>query len=65
MNDYQKRQAACKCLKPFRRGFIKAAMDFAKDFPDGAFFAYMEEEGIDVSELEAFSLDHDCVKVVV
>lgn len=60
MNDYQKKQAACRCLKPKRRGFIQAAMDFASDFNDGAFMAYMEEQGIDVSELEPFSLEHDC-----
>jgi hypothetical protein len=47
-------------LKPERRGFIQAAMDFAESFPDGAFMAYMEEQGIDVGELEAFSLEHDC-----
>jgi hypothetical protein len=62
MNDYQKRQARCNCLTAFRRGFIEAAMDFAAEFPDGAFMAYMEEQGIDVSELEAFSLEHDCKK---
>lgn len=60
MNDYQKRQAACTCLSPERRGFIKAAMDFAEDFPDGAFFAYLDERDIDVTELEPFSLEHDC-----
>ncbi len=63
MNDYQKRQAACKCLDPERRGFIKSAMDFAHDFPDGAFMAYMDENLIDVSELECFSMEHDCAKV--
>lgn len=65
MNEYQKRQAACKCLAPKRRAFIKDKMDFANsnDFPDGAFFAYMEENGIDTSELEAFSTEHDCAAV--
>lgn len=60
MNDYQKRQATCLCLKPERRGFIQAALDHTLDLPDGAFFAYMEEQGIDVSELEPFSLEHNC-----
>lgn len=35
-----------------RKAFVQAAMDFAEDFPDGAYFAYMEEQGIDVTELE-------------
>jgi len=60
MNDYQRRQAACDCLTPERRGYIKSAMDHAADFPDGAFMAYLDEMGIDVSELEAFSTEHDC-----
>jgi hypothetical protein len=60
MNDYQKRQAACDCLPAERRGFIKSALDFTEDFPDGAFLAYMEEQGIDISELEAFAESHDC-----
>lgn len=62
MNEYQKRQAACTCLTPERRGFIQSALDFTEDFPDGAFMAYMEDAGIDISELEAFSEDHDCQK---
>ena len=60
--DYRLRQSRCLCLKPNRRVFIQAAMDFASNFNDGAFFAYMAECGIDVSELEAFGLDHDCSK---
>ena len=59
---YQKRQAACECLTPERSGFIKSVMDHAEDFSDGAFFAYMDENGIDVSELECFSEQHDCAK---
>jgi hypothetical protein len=60
-NRYQKRQAACTCLAAERREYIKDAMLIAHDFNDGAFMAYMEERGIDVSELEAFSKEHDCV----
>ena len=62
-NLYQRRQAACDCLESERRGFIQSAMDHASDFSDGAFMAYMEEEGIDVSELEAFSTDHNCANI--
>ena len=60
MNEYQVRQAACDCLKPERRSYIQEAMDHASEFSDGAFMAYMDERGIDVSELEAFSIEHDC-----
>lgn len=63
MNDYQKKQAACNCLTPERRGYIRSAMDYADGFPDGTFMAYMDECGIDVSELECFSLEHDCKAV--
>lgn len=63
MNDYQKRQAACDCLTPERRGFIRSALDHSDDFPDGAFMAYMDEQGIDISELECFSLEHNCKAV--
>ena len=59
---YEQRQAACKCLKPERRGYIEAAIAHSSDFSDGAFFAFMQERGIDVSELEAFGIDHDCAK---
>jgi hypothetical protein len=52
----------CHCLTDERRGYIEAAMDFADEFPDGAFMAYMDEQGIDVSELEVFSTTHDCGK---
>ncbi len=50
----------CTCLTPERMGYIQAAMDMSEDFPDGAFFALMEEKGIDVTELEPFSDDHKC-----
>ncbi len=50
----------CKCLTPERRAKIEVAMDVADDFSDGAFMAYMEEQGIDVSELEVFSTEHEC-----
>jgi len=50
--------AACTCLSDERKGYIESAMDFAEDFSDGAFMAYMEECGIDVSELECFSTTH-------
>lgn len=62
--DYKERQKRCRCLTPERRGFIQSAMDHSSDFPDGAFWAYMEEKEIDASELEAFSTDHDCAKQV-
>ena len=62
MNDYQKKQAYCKCLPPERRVFIQAALDFTVDFGNGAFDAYMADQGIDISELEPFSLEHDCQK---
>lgn len=60
--EYKKRQVACDCLTMDRRSYVEAAMDFAADFPDGAFMAYMDERGIDVSELEAFSVEHNCRK---
>lgn len=62
MNDHQKKQASCTCLTPERRDYIQSAMDFADDFSDAAFMAYLEERGIDVSELEAFSIEHECSK---
>ena len=49
---------ACDCLTSERKEFIQSAMDFSDDFNDGAFMAYMEEHGIDVSELECFSTTH-------
>ncbi len=55
---YKKEVDACDCLSPERKGFIREKMDFAEDFPDGAFMAYMEENSIDVSELECFSTTH-------
>jgi len=60
MNEYQERQSRCSCLTAERRGFIRSAMSYAEDFSDGAFMAYMDEMGIDVSELEAFGTEHDC-----
>ena len=48
----------CHCLTPKRRSYIENAMSFSSDFPEGEFMAYMEEEGIDVSELEVFSTTH-------
>lgn len=60
--EYRKRQADCDCLSPGRRAFIDQAIAFTSDFNDGAFMAYMDEQGIDVSELEAFSIEHDCAK---
>lgn len=59
---WKKKQAACQCLSAERREFIRSQMNYAEDFSDGAFFAYMDECGIDVSELEAFSTTHDCTK---
>ena len=49
---------ACTCLTPERKDYIRSGMAFAKDFPDGAFMAYMDECGIDVTELECFSTTH-------
>lgn len=60
MNDFQRRQAQCQCLPPERRKYIKDALDFTEDFSDGAFMAYMDERGVDVSELECFSVEHRC-----
>lgn len=60
--DRKKRLADCQCLTDERRGFIEAALSFSSDFSDGAFFAFMEERGIDITELEVFSLDHVCTK---
>lgn len=39
-------------MTPERKGYIKSAMKFAEDFPDGAFMQYMEDCGITVKELE-------------
>lgn len=50
----------CTCLTDERRAFVQAQMDYADDFPDGAFMGWMEECGIDVSELEVFAEGHDC-----
>jgi hypothetical protein len=52
----------CKCLPLERRAYIESKMHFAEDFSDGAFMAFMEESGIDVSELEIFSTTHDCTE---
>lgn len=60
MREYKIRQSRCKCLSDERRSFIEARMDHSSSFPDGAFIAYMEEQGIDMSELECFSIDHNC-----
>lgn len=35
-----------------RRAFIEAALAFADDFEDGAWFAYLDEVGISMEELE-------------
>lgn len=48
----------CNCLTPKRRAYIVEKMDYANDFSDGAFFAFMDECGIDISELEVFSTTH-------
>ena len=55
---YQSELSACDCISDGRKVMIQSAMDFAEDFSDGAFMAYMEECGIDVSELECFSTTH-------
>jgi len=55
---YQDEVNACTCLTPDRKAYIQSKMDFAEDFSDGAWLAYLEEEGIDVSELECFSTTH-------
>lgn len=36
-------------------GYIDAANSFASEFPDGAYLAFMEEKGIEMSDLEAYS----------
>lgn len=36
-------------------GFIDAANQFAINFSDGAYLAFMEEKGITVEDLEAYS----------
>ena len=61
-DEYKKRQAACRCLSPERRSYIQNAISFSDDFSDGAFMAYMDEEGIDMSEFECLSIEHDCKK---
>lgn len=61
-DTYAARQAACRCLTPKRRAYVEAAMSHAADWSDGAFFGYMQERGIDVTELEPFATDHDCRK---
>lgn len=55
---YQKEVDACDCLTESRKAYIRSQMDFSEDFNDGAFMAFMEESGIDVSELECFSITH-------
>ncbi len=62
MSDYKIIQAACRCLRPKRREFIQSVLDVTADLSDGAFFAILGERGIDVTELEPFSLEHDCRK---
>ena len=58
--EYREKQAACKCLSEKRRAYIQTALDVCDDWPDGAFFAYLEECNIDVTELEPFSVEHKC-----
>lgn len=55
----------CTCLTPERRGFVQAAIDFADDFSDGAFMAYIEEKGISMDELMVLSDDHVCAKAAI
>jgi hypothetical protein len=55
---YRREVDACDCLSPERKSYIQSQMDFAEDFSDGAFMAFMEESGIDVSELKCFSTTH-------
>ena len=63
VKEYKKKQAACKCLSEKRRAYIQTALDVCDDWPDGAFFAYLEERNIDVTELEPFSLEHNCTPI--
>lgn len=58
--SYDQRAARCKCLSPERLGFISAALLFSEDFSDGAFYAHLDDVGIDVSELEPFTDGHKC-----
>lgn len=34
-----------------REIYVRTRMEIAEDFPDGAFWGYMEENGIDASEV--------------
>lgn len=58
--SYAQRASRCSCLSQKRLNRIADALRFSEDFPDGAFCAYMEECGIDISELEPFSEGHNC-----
>lgn len=59
---YAQRAAKCSCLSQERLAEVAEALRHSEDFPDGAFMAYMEERGIDVSELECFAEGHNCSK---
>ena len=48
----------CKCISAERDSFISAVWEGTENMPDGAFFAVMEENEIDVSELEVYSAEH-------
>ena len=50
----------CKCLPEERRVYIENALSLAEDFPDGAWMAFLQEQGIDPNELEVFSVGHNC-----
>lgn len=56
--SYVQRVIGCDCLTEERKGYIASALLHSEDFPDGAFHAYMDEMGIDVSELVPFSEGH-------
>lgn len=38
-----------------REAFVKVQMDIAEDFPDGAFWGFMQEHGIEPDEVVAVS----------
>lgn len=48
----------CRCITPERGAFISSVWAGTADMPDGTFFALMEENDIDVSELEVYSEEH-------
>ncbi len=47
-----------KCVSPKMAAKIELVQDVAGDFSDGAYFAFCEEQGVGVEDLEAYFEEH-------